>query len=303
MSKWTKNHCIYLYTHKTNKRRRHYVGQNKHSNKARKHPVYGIPYGKFIVTVLHSCLTHKQANKLERLEIHNYNCKYPNGYNKARGGKPEDGWTLSENQKRYGKANPNYGNHKSIGKGRIFSAKTKEKMHKAALARDPSCYYTENRKRAAVKRNSDPIKILKTEATGHNMTIAEWQRINQIETRICDCGCNQAFECTQRNLRKYIHGHYNAKIPREKRFCSCNCGQTFECKTNSKRRFINGHNSRGMFKEKHPGWIPRETRICGCGCNQNFKCRSKSKQQFILYHSLRGKNNPGYKHGRCCKTY
>ena len=34
-------------------------------------------------------------------------------------------------------------------------------------------------------------------------------------------------------------------VPRETRFCECGCGETFECKENSKQRFILGHSSCG----------------------------------------------------------
>jgi hypothetical protein len=84
------------------------------------------------------------------------------------------------------------------------------------------------------------------------------------------------------------------KKPRETRVCECGCGETFECKINSKQRFIYGHSSRG---ENNPAYgkpahnrIPRETRICECGCKRTFECQINSKQRFIRGHNERGKH-------------
>lgn len=82
-----KNHCIYEYKHKTNKKKVYYIGQRNRPNTARIHKVNGIHANKFTIKVLHKNLTQKQANKLERLEIKKHNSIQPNGYNKTKGGK------------------------------------------------------------------------------------------------------------------------------------------------------------------------------------------------------------------------
>lgn len=104
------------------------------------------------------------------------------------------------------------------------------------------------------------------------------------EIRVCQCGCNQTFECKVNSDQKYIWGHNSRgrvcselykkrvgesnkisvkkyyeghvsflkgriKVPRETRYCQCRCGETFECKVNSKQRFIKGHGSKGLTKE------------------------------------------------------
>lgn len=40
------------------------------------------------------------------------------------------------------------------------------------------------------------------------------------------------------------------RIPRETRICECGCEETFECKINSKKRFVRGHNSQGQIPTK-----------------------------------------------------
>ena len=87
MAKETKNHCVYEYKHKTNKKKVYYIGQRNKPNVARIHKVNGIHPSKFTIKILHKNLTQKQANKLEKLEIEKHNCIWSNGFNRTSGGK------------------------------------------------------------------------------------------------------------------------------------------------------------------------------------------------------------------------
>ena len=108
---------------------------------------------------------------------------------------------------------------------------------------------------------------------GHN---AKALRI-PLETRYCECHCDETFTCKENSKQRFINEHYarTNKTSLETRICKCNCGGTFICKEDSEQRFINGHNGR----------IPVETRICDCGCKETFTCKVTSDQRFIDGHN------------------
>ena len=62
------------------------------------------------------------------------------------------------------------------------------------------------------------------------------------ETRICACGCGEAFEYSVDDPKRYIQYHYNKKNSQsEMRVCACGCGVEFECRVESTKRYIKGH--------------------------------------------------------------
>jgi hypothetical protein len=96
------------------------------------------------------------------------------------------------------------------------------------------------------------------------------------ETRACECGCGQTFECKVNSVRRFVisghtgflrkgkkhnketkkimslkkMGHTYLRMEREARSCNCGCGEKFECKINSKQMFLRGHNSQGHICSK-----------------------------------------------------
>jgi len=150
-------------------------------------------------------------------------------------------------------------------------------------------------------------------------------------TKLCSCGCNEAFICKITSKQKYINGHCRKGthfsdisknkmrkennyhwITIETRFCKCGCGKSFECKINSKKQYIHGHYCVGKIsKAKGKIIVPRETRTCVCGCRLTFKCRTTSTKKCLnrehkgKLHSklVGGENNGNWQGGKSFEIY
>ena len=95
-----------------------------------------------------------------------------------------------------------------------------------------------------------------------------------------------------KSLSKY-YKNKREENPRimETRVCECGCNETFECEVSSTKRYILYHHT-----TKGKPYVTRdkalETRVCECGCNETFECEVSSTKRYILYHHT---INPGYR--------
>ncbi len=129
--------CIYRIYFPTNNKC--YIGQTKD---LKRRLVSHLRSGKLVckalwkvnnwlVTVLHTCKTRDEVNRIEIEEIRNFNSVFPNGYNLTRGGEGNNHWKgkcLSEERKeRIGQGLQGNQNGKGL-KGYKHSKETKRKM-------------------------------------------------------------------------------------------------------------------------------------------------------------------------------
>ena len=124
-------------------------------------------YEDWKVSILHTCKTRKEANRIEIEEIRNFNSVAPNGYNLTRGGEGGDTWSGKKNpgqsKRRKGKGNPFYGEqHSEESKNKIS-----KRMQGKNLGKKCSDLSKETARRLAIKRNKEnnpmrnPISKLK----------------------------------------------------------------------------------------------------------------------------------------------
>ena len=172
-----KIYIYHIYFLTSNKR---YIGQSNNIKKRLiEHKVGKWLVGKairkyddWVVTILYTCKTRDEANRVEIEEIRNFNSVFPNGYNLTRGGDGMDGYPHSEETK---------AKLRDANIGRKHKEETKKKIseslkgNKNALGHRPS-----DAARAKMSPNSKGMKGKRhTVETKAKMSIAQkarWQK-------------------------------------------------------------------------------------------------------------------------------
>lgn len=133
----------------------------------------------------------------------------------------------------------------------------------------------------ASEKTSKAIKELWNNTEYRNKSIKSKKGILRIlrEIRVCQCGCEQNFECKENSKQRFIHGHY-IKIRSLQRK-----NKTYE--------EIYGKDRVDIIKSKITGRRPnkREIRICKCGCGKSKEVMLHSLWKYFRNHH--SKNNKG----------
>lgn len=134
-------YCIYFPTSD-----KYYIGQTQNLNgrmqgHLRAKTLVGRAlwkYDDWQISVLHTCKTRDEANRIEIEEIRNYNSVAPNGYNLTAGGdgisnpSEETRKKISKSNKGKKRSEETKKNMSEVQKGKKHSKETKKKMSKSA---------------------------------------------------------------------------------------------------------------------------------------------------------------------------
>jgi len=131
----------------------------------------------------------------------------------------------------------------------------------------------------------------------------QYKDLEYYPDRVCACGCGGRIRVSSSHrldgIPKYICGHSNKRVLRETRICECGCKETFECLVTSKQRYIRKHRKgTNLLLIAEVEAIlsgEKEAPLCACSCGEKvdvkFCHRSEGIPKYIHGHNSKNGNN------------